>query len=200
MSKMVFPTVDQLIAVLQKKGYAVFTNGSFNLNIVGIRSSRAATNKFTDTLCVFYKDAGVWRIHRYPCTTAPGWYYLENGLAKGTAILKPGQYRGAFKRGLHKGQYTALVQNKPLTVYRDRNRDHTLDYENPDTGMFGINIHRATANGVSSQVNNWSAGCTVIASSNDFSDFMNLTRIQESMGLGNMFTYTLIEEADFYDD
>ncbi len=34
----------------------------------------------------------------------------------GTAMLKEGQYIDAYKQGLHKGQYTALVQDKPVTT------------------------------------------------------------------------------------
>jgi lysozyme len=56
----------------------------------------------------------------------------------GLAQLKPGVYR--YKVGTHglnrpKAQrYTALVQASPVTVIRDG--------QGPDTGWFGINIHR----------------------------------------------------------
>ena len=66
---------------------------------------------------------------------------------KGTAVLKPGQYRGSHKIRLHGGKYTALGQKKNVTVYRDRNKDDKYDLNEStcDTGLFGINIHRATA-------------------------------------------------------
>lgn len=192
------PSIDDILRVMKEKGYAVFEKGSFNLNLIGVRHGMEATNKFIDTFVVLYKDGGRWVRHLFPCTTVPGLYHLKNGLAKGTAILVPGQYRGAYERGLHKGQYMALVQRKPVTVYRDKDKDCELDYENPETGLFGINIHRATANGISKQVDKWSAGCTVLASSHDFQVLMNLTSAQVNMGLGKTFTYTLLEEGDFY--
>lgn len=196
--QMITPSVEQIIRVMNSHGYKVFETGSFNLNLIGIRHGLVATNKFTDTFVVLYKDGGLWVRKVYPCTTVPGLYHLKNGLAKGTAILVPGQYRGAYERGLHKGDYMALVQRKPVTVYRDRDKDCDLDYENPETGMFGINIHRATANGISKQVDKWSAGCTVLASSADFAELMRLTSAQIDMGYGRTFTYTLLEEGDFY--
>ena len=114
---------------------------------------------------------------------------------KGTAILKEGQYRGAYKIGYHKGKYKALCQAKPLPVYRDGNKDDKFDL-NPlsiDKGIFGINIHKAGDN--STLVDGWSYGCTVFAKSLDFSSFMRL--VEKSANIyGNSFTYTLINEED----
>ena len=64
----------------------------------------------------------------------------------GVAILKPGQYRGSHKIRLHQGRYEALGQQKPVKVYRDKNKDGTYDLleENVQEGLYGINIHRAT--------------------------------------------------------
>lgn len=64
---------------------------------------------------------------------------------KGTAILAPGQYQSSHKIGLHRGKYKALVQHRPVTVYRDNNKDSKYDLEptKKDTGIFGINIHKA---------------------------------------------------------
>ena len=60
------------------------------------------------------------------------------GAGKGMARLKPGVWR-AWRFGLHRGQYRALVQTGgDVTVIRDGRGD--ADYEH--TGAFGINIHR----------------------------------------------------------
>lgn len=198
---MFIPTREKVRKVLEEKGYAFFTNGAYNLNLIGIRKSQEATNRFVDTFMVIYKTPdGQWHSLSFPCTTAPGWYYLKHGLEKGTAVMKPGQYRGAYQRGTHNGkvsQYTALVQRKPITVYRDRNKDYYYDYEHPETGLFGVNIHRATKWGVSEIVDKNSAGCQVLASANDFATLMHLVDMQIQQGLGNSFTYTLLEEKDF---
>lgn len=185
--------------VLRKLGYVYFTKNSFNLNIIGIRSNeRDNNNIFDDYIVVEYynSDRKVIR-YVFPCTTNPGRYYLQNPTnRKGCAILVPGQYRRAYTFGLHQGKYRALVQSKAVKVYRDNNRDRTLDM-NPDTieeGFFGINIHKAGTN--SNIIENWSAGCQVLKKEQDFANFMSLCYLQSNYKLGNKFTYTLIDEKD----
>ena len=83
-----------------------------------------------------------------------------------------------------------------MTVYRDNNRDdvYNLNTEKTDTGLYGINIHRATkyAGKKSTQVDKWSAGCQVIASNDDWKEFMSICR-KARKRWGNRFTYTLLE-------
>ena len=117
----------------------------------------------------------------------------------GVAILKPGQYRGSHRVGLHQGKYEALTQAKPLKVYRDNNRDDKYDLieSNVHEGIYGINIHRATKweGKKSTQIDKWSAGCQVIAANDDFKLFMEI--IKKGAGIwGNSFSYTLIESKD----
>ena len=114
-------------------------------------------------------------------------------------VLKPGQYRGSHKLRLHSGKYLALGQKEPVTVYRDNNRNDMYEFDEStcDTGVFGINIHRATArtHGESIRVDKWSAGCQVIAANDDFKEFMEIVN-QAKVIHGNSFSYTLIESAD----
>ena len=110
----------------------------------------------------------------------------------GTAMLKEGQYIDAYKQGLHKGQYTALVQDKPVTTYRDYDRNAVFDFgQKETTGNYGINIHKAGAD--SQNVDKWSAGCQVFQKSEDFQEFMQLTDKHKS-NYGNKYTYTLLDE------
>jgi hypothetical protein len=67
--------------------------------------------------------------------------------------------------------------------------------ETIQTGLFGINIHRASKWGVSKLIDRWSAGCQVIASNEDFDDFMVIVE-KSSKIWGNSFTYTLIESSE----
>ena len=132
----------------------------------------------------------------YPCTTDPGYKSLTNPVnIKGCAILVPGQYRGCFKKGYHKGQYLALVQHKPVKVFRDANKDFYLDCDEStiEEGMFGINIHKAGESSV--VVDGWSAGCQVLARSMDFRELMNIVNLAVPLW-GDVFTYTLLEEKD----
>ena len=188
---------------VKEKGYKWFGSGDYNLNIVGIRNSdtkNEVTNKFDDTLTVSYKVNGKWKYHEFDCTTDPGTHWVENIMRKeGVAILKPGQYRGSHIIRKHQGRYEALGQDRPVSVYRDDNRDHmyNLHEESVQTGLFGINIHRATkyAGKKSSQVDKWSAGCQVIAANDDWKLFMKICRKARDTW-GNRFTYTLLESKD----
>jgi hypothetical protein len=186
--------------LLEKKGYAYFTRGNYNLNIIGVRSNtnKRVTNKFDDVLVVIYKDNNDVVVRKcFEITTKPGLYYMNNPANnKGTGILVPNQYRGCWEIGFHQGKYKALCQRKPVTVYRDNNRDSVYDLEpnNTDTGIFGVNIHKAGTN--STQVDKWSAACQVFANSSDFATFMKLCDNQISNGNGKTFTYTLLNEED----
>lgn len=185
--------------LFKKKGYAFFTSGAYNLNIIGIRSAGAhITDSFDDVLVLIFKTPnGKWQRKVYAITTDPGRYYVLNPVArKGTAILVPGQYRGAYQIGKHRNKYEALCQRKPVKVYRDSNKDEIYDYD-PNTleeGLFGINIHKAGI--VSQRVNTWSAGCQVFSNSIDFTSFMNYCKQQVASGKGKTFTYTLLKEED----
>lgn len=192
---MIILPVAEIVDCLNRLGHKVFENGDYNLNLVGIRKDYQASNRFDDTMVAFYKVDGVWRTHHWPVTTDPGWYYLENGLEKGTAILKEGQYRGAYRVGLHQGKYKALVQAKPVTVYRDSNKDHELDACRTETGLFGINIHRAGQWAPSTLVDKWSAGCQVFSHPDYFQHLLALAK-EATDRYGPFITYTLIKESD----
>lgn len=186
--------------ICRAKGYNFFENGDFNVNLIGIRNMRdVQANTFNDLFCIAFKKNGEQILLQYPCTTDPGTYYrLNPANVQGTAILPAGQYFGLWKVGLHQGKYQALVQRLPTVVIRDNNRDPNLDL-NARTGVrefIGLNCHRATASGTSKQVDKWSAGCQVLANSDDFAQLMKLVKYAANK-YGNGFTYTLFESTDF---
>ncbi len=206
-------TVDKIIAILKSKNYILCDNDdkNYNLNIVGIRSNAGKENVFNDLICVFWKYNGVWTLRSFPATTDPGTYWLnhpENPL--GTAIVKEGQYHALWKIGMHQGKYKALVQLSAVTVFRDSDKDSELDLEssNIETGIFGINCHRANENGKSVSVDKWSAGCQVLQNREifnpenqsvkvfEFDYFMDLCE-KAKENWGDHFSYTLINENDF---
>ena len=171
-----------------------------NLNLIGVRRDNQGTNTFDDFILVMYREEELMVSKRYQVTTDPGKYWLLNPLnPKGTAILKPGQYRGTWQLGKHQGKYEALVQRKPVKVYRDNNKDEVLDYNSMttmvDEGYFGINIHRSNPYDQSYTVNKWSAGCQVFKKVEDYNKFLKLCKDSAKI-YGNSFTYTLIEEKD----
>ena len=200
-------TIQQIKKAVESKGYKWFndtSNKGYDVNIVGVRNSSTngiVTNRFADSLTISYKDLnGKWCFHCFDATTDPGSHWEKNLLNKdGVAILKPGQYRGSHKIGIHQNKYEALRQQRAVKVYRDKNKDgkYDLNEANVREGIYCINIHRATKweGKKSTQIDKWSAGCQVIAANNDFRLFMEIVR--KAAGIwGNSFSYTLIESKD----
>ena len=199
-------TREQIQQTVEDKGYKYFhdnLNKGYDVNIIGVRNSKTkgrVTNAFDDTLTISYKIDGEWQYHEFNCTTDPGSHWVENLLnEKGVAILKPNQYRGSHKLDFHQGRYLALRQKSEVTVYRDNDRDNNYDLNESktDTGVFGINIHRATgrSGGKSIRVDKWSAGCQVIADNDDWHTFLGICQSAREIH-GNSFSYTLIESKD----
>lgn len=186
--------------LFKDKGYVWFNKGDYNLNIIGIRSNkeRKLTNLYDDLMVVDYTTANGHKRVIYTITTEPGRPSLLKPInPKGAAILVPDQYRGCWEIGLHKGKYKALIQKKPVKVYRDNNKDEVFDLE-PKTienGVFGINIHRSNEMFTRNTVDNYSAGCQVFNNPISYIAFMRLCE-EQSKRYGNSFTYTLINEED----
>ena len=195
-------TLEQIKRTVEAKGYVWFndaTNKGYDVNIVGVRNSttgKKVTNLFDDKITLSFKDdKGVWQYYEWANTTEPGKKGVEQyHNVKGVARLVPGQYRGAWSIDKHQGKYDALCQRlKPVTVFRDADRDLEYDEDNTDTGMFGINIHKAGLD--STWVENWSEGCQVFKRVKDFDVFMKICKLAAKIH-GNHFSYTLIESKD----
>lgn len=196
------PTLLSIMRAMQKKEYKIFY-GNYNVNIVGIRTDGIISNTFDDFICVFYESQVTWPFFVFPATTDPGTYYIENPInLKGTALLKEGQHLGCFEIGLHRNSYKALVQKKPLPVYRESKREigdlNVVPNRNSiDIGMFGINIHRASPRYNIEKVGKFSAGCQVIQDPSHFAFFIEIVE-KSSRIYGNSFSYTLLNESDFF--
>lgn len=195
MSKLVI-NVDSLLATMERNQYKVFTD-ELSVNLIAVRHKNTRANTFNDVFCVLYKLQGKWQLEQFKCTTDPGVYYRKKPCnVDGTAVVVPGQYRSLWTFGYHQGQYPALVQNKPVTVFRDANKDEALDmdvHQIKQTGYFGINCHRASAKHESTLVDKWSAGCQVFANPNDFENFMALCQ-ESAKQWGNTFSFTLLAQ------
>lgn len=169
-------------------GHVVFTEGELNLNLIGQRSSSRRAGELDDLLSVVYRERGRWLETAWPCSLDPG----RRGLARppnprGTAILAPGQYRGAYELGLHKGR-RCLRQVKPVTVRRDGDLDELLEPGDPDTGMFGIHVHDDAGVGAEA-----SEGCTVLARDHMAELVALVDRAASTWG--SRVTYTVVDLA-----
>ena len=186
--------------VYEKKSYKFFDDGKYNLNIFGVRTANKVADMFDDWIGVCYKDNSDNKVvGTFRATTDAGTYWLKNPEnKKGTALLVPNQYLGAYKLGMHRGQYRALVQDKAVKVYRDSNKNTILDYNECtiEEGIFGINIHRSNPLTYSKNVYKWSAGCQVFQDIVEYDLFIHLCRKAQQI-YGNSFTYTLFTEEDF---
>lgn len=197
-------TKEQIKAAVKGKGYRWFddiSNKTYDVNIVGVRNNtpsiyKKVTNVFDDCLTISFKDTqGLEQFYCWKATCDPGkkgvqQFHNKNGVAR----LVPGQYKGAYAVSLHQGKYEAVCQRlQEVTVWRDSNKDLTFDEAKQDTGMFGINIHKAGVD--STWVENWSEGCQVFKRVKDFNEFMAICKKAAKIH-GNHFTYTLIESTD----
>jgi hypothetical protein len=197
-------TKEQIEKAVKAKGYKWFedpSNKTYDVNIIGVRNNASivadkVTNVFDDSLTISYKDeSGNWQFFCWLGTCDPGKKgVMEFHNKGGVARLVPNQYRGVWKIDKHQGKYEALCQrNGNVTVWRDGNRDLLFEEKVTDTGMFGINIHKAGTD--STWVENWSEGCQVFKRVKDFDVFMSICK-KASKIHGNSFSYTLIESTD----
>jgi len=184
-----------VLAHIKKLGYKVFDNPKYDydLNIFGIRNKDGETNAFDDLVGCIYLWSGEWRAHYWRATVDPGLYWLENPMnVKGTLVLCPGQYRGAYEIGAHRGK-PGLIQSGPVTVWRDYNRDAKIDRQGEtDHGLFACNLHRSGKS--STRVDKWSAGCQVLSRSDDMDELMDLCRKQVTLTGFETFSYTLLDQ------
>ena len=176
--------------------------GSFETSIVfegttanDFETTLQVTDPTADRTITFKDEMGVTKFYCWMATTDPGKKGVQQfHNKKGVARLIPGQYRTTWAVDKHQGKYDALCQRlNNVTVWRDANRDLTFQETVTDTGMFGINIHKAGRD--STWVENWSEGCQVFKRVIDFDIFMQICR-KASKIHGNKFSYTLLESTD----
>lgn len=137
-----------------------------------------------------YDDALIWfnvdTFRTFRGNTDPSSYRKGSGTgsSKGMANLLKGIWKGYYP-GMHNGSvpHLAFRQGQKVTVMRDG----TPSY--PDTGLFGINIHRGGVNSTSS------LGCQTImqADWNTFKAYGDAALKKYGM---SSFTYVLVEELD----
>ena len=203
-------TVDRVIAAMQKKNYSFYANtayGKNKLNIVGVRAINKAfnspvSNYFTDYVVMFYYDDKGLRLERIGWqTTAPGLTYEASkfGGAGRTIMMQEGQYKDSYVRGLHLGKIDTLVQAKSMNYHRDESLNAQYNSVNITTGIFGTNIHPSgnySNNDSNKLINNWSAGCQVFRSYDDYLWMMQAVRNQTEKTNYKLFTYTLLNFKD----
>jgi hypothetical protein len=194
-------TIEQIKKAVETKGYKWFNddkNKNYDVNIVGVRNMSTGdkvTNIFDDFITISYKENGIWKFFCWAATTDAGKKgVMEFHNKKGVARLIPNQYRTTWTIDKHQGKYDALCQRLAnVDVWRDSDRDLIFEKMLIDSGLFGINIHKAGQD--STWVENWSEGCQVFKRVKDFDSFMSICKKAAKIH-GNKFSYTLLESTD----
>jgi hypothetical protein len=137
-------------------------------------------------------------------TTEPGKYWTYNPFnGYAAARIKIGQFKDTWRIGIHKGPsagsiaHESLIQSRPITVHRDRNKDGKRTGDPIQTGNFAINQHRGL--GGDKNINRQSAGCLVGWRPGGHTEFMAIlkedTRYQRNPQY--LFTTTIIDGDEF---
>lgn len=141
-------------------------------DLVWIRTNQSLDNKFSDYVVRFSNRIADMIM---PCSTRPGNYWIFNpvtvGGITGTAIACEQQVIGSHTfvtspnwKSLWLGA-PYFMQTGAIEIYRDGNKDKTIDKTIKTKGWYGINFHRG---GLGSIVDQWSAGCMVVPDSRWF--------------------------------
>jgi hypothetical protein len=217
------PELQKIVNAMERKNYTV-KKRKFEPNIVGIRKKKhksPVNNTFDETLHYFFTDdSGGWVHRKYTITTVPGVGKAFKSAARkggakklpevgsgkqsktGVSVLVPGQYQDFWTIRVHHKSYEALGQIwKPLPTYRQNTTDY-YDFTVPiSRDAYGINIHRSMPyrEGQAIEgtyVDNWSEGCQVFKSRNQFNEFMNYNYKFRDTYKENKFSYTLMLDTD----
>ena len=184
----------------KEKGYAFFSR-PFSMNVFGVRSSNRIAGAFDDYLGVIYNtDLNEQELYVIACTLDAGAPWLLKPMDPGGAAgIVPGQYRNLWQLGTFKGT-DALIQINPVKIYRDNNRDLTLDYSADRTteGDYGIFLHEHFQFlEKAEEVKDSSAGCVVPERKSTHKKFINILKMQVTARLGNRYSFTVFDEKDF---
>jgi hypothetical protein len=192
--------VNKWVRFMQSKGYVVYDQIGM-MNIVGMRTKDDGTvsNKFDDTIYVFFKNVNnTWISMEYNVTTTPGFIPKTKKLPKKVAVLALGQYIDQYKIGLHQGKKNHQCLKYAKSIVHRNDKDGSYNFKaSTEEGSFGINIHRSSKGGSSNNVFNWSKGCQVFSKSSQFKQFMNNCKNQVKVTDKDTFTYTLVRKSDF---
>jgi len=141
-------------------------------DFVWIRMSQTFDNKYSDYVIRFNDRIADMVM---PCSTKAGNYWIQNpvtvGGITGTAVAAEQQVIGSHTfttsanwKSLWLGA-PYFMQTGAVEIYRDGNKNATIDKTIKTKGWYGINFHRG---GLGSIVDQWSAGCMVVPDSRWF--------------------------------
>lgn len=188
-------TVEKIVSYMKRQGYRLFTE-PHNVNIVYIEGmdidgevNTDEPNQFNDLRLLI--DNNFRLLGNWVATTEPGRFYTLNPMnKKGAARIAFGQYE-AWQIGTHGNSepHEALVQVKPVKVYRDANKDFIRTNDALDSGLFGINQHWGY-DLPETNLGKASAGCLVGRSRKGHREFMALIKSDIRYQKNKNFVFT----------
>lgn len=184
------------ITKLQRKFAKEKLTWNSEFNFIGIRTSNEFTDLFTDWFVVFAYGTLI----AVPASTVAGLSQaIKNATLnvegiKGVAILAPNQqinYKLVNPAGGWSdwsGGIGFLYQDHPVKIYRDNIADANLDYLQPQTGYYGINVHSWQGFNYD-HVDNLSQGCQVTK----YCYWVPLFELLRKSAENNRMVYTLLQ-------
>lgn len=140
--------IPEPLRLAQAAGLPVFAT-PWDANLIVLRRSAEPLDTYDGLVTLSWVEpGGAWRTVSARAATRPGTHYLRRPMnAGGTACLVPGQNPSSHELGLHKGT-PALVQTRPVRVWRDADRDAILDVGPGDVvydDASGVNVHECAS-------------------------------------------------------
>ena len=202
------PKIDKLISFLKSKGYRTFDQIGI-LNIVAFQSSKkddgSISNKFDDTLNVFYKNQnGNWELLEYQITTMPGYFPKTELLPEGVGLLALGQYNDQCKLDTYISDPTATPPKNDKCLKIAEATIHINDstkiynYKSEKINIKSIVLlHKSSDVGSAENVFNYSGGAQVFKTVSQWDQFITLCESQVTIAKKETFTYTLCKQSEF---
>jgi hypothetical protein len=194
------PKIDKLLKFMQSKKYLTYDTIGY-LNIVALRSTKKdngeVSNKFDDTLNVFYKNLnGNWELMEYQITTMPGYVPKTEELPSGNKMLALGQYIEQCTLDDYDPKNKVIVA-KECTIH---NNDSTkiYNYKSPEINVKNIPLlHRSSEVGSAEYVFNYSGGAHVFKTVSQWDQFITLCENQINISKKKTFSYTFAKQSEF---
>jgi len=194
--------INKIIAYMISKNYTINTEDGY-INIVYLEGvsldgslNKDSANQWNDLRILFkFVNEIPVVIHASVATTEPGFKpTIKLSNKKGVARIAFAQYT-AWRMGYHKiskhgTKHPALVQVKPVAVYRDFNKDGKRTGDRLDVGLFGINQHSTKEGYNGNAVEDWSEGCLVGKDWNQHLKFLELLKTDPRYQKDNNFIFT----------
>ena len=194
------PKIDKLIKFMESKKYTTYDTIGY-LNIVAFQSSKKdngeVSNKFDDTLNVFYKNQnGNWELLEYQITTMPGYVAKTDELPIGNKLLSLGQYVEQCRLDDSNPKNKVIIVNE-CTMH---NNDSTkiYNYKSPEANVKSIPLlHKSSDIGSAEYVFNYSTGAHVFKTVSQWDQFITLCENQINVARKKTFSYTFAKQSEF---